>query len=106
MVIEFPLLSKRSCPSSSVVHEATLILFAQNWTSSVDLRLAPPCRPFPRGLDRHSQATPLPTAATPRSRHSQELPLPGCAIIFGIRTFRFPYPFSITSTRRQLIALP
>jgi len=35
-------------------------------------------------------------------RHSQGPPLPGCSIIFGSRTFRLPYPFSITSTSREL----
>src|SRR6218665_1733151 len=50
---------------------------------------------------------PLPAATTPKSRYSQGShshgpPPPICAIIFGSRTCRLPYPFSRTSARREL----
>src|SRR6218665_1940031 len=55
----------------------------------------------------HSQGPPLPGSATPRVRHSQGPLLPGYATprvrhYMRIRTFRSPYPFSITSRRREL----
>src|SRR6218665_3034009 len=51
---------------------------------------------------RHSQGPPLPASATSTLPHSHGPPLPGCAIVCGIRTRRSPYPFSITSGRREL----
>ena len=55
-----------------------------------------------RDNQKEGDGQPLQGSATPRDGHSQGLQFPGCVIICGIQTFCSPYPFYITSKRREL----